>query len=187
MPELIGLSIQNVRCAPKVAGVKKVWLADCTRITIVVTQGLLKDEVSDYTVSNLDDLVAMEFTKNKTAFFNQVQSAVNGPVDYSLQFSYEALTAEIIYVLNIMRATCCFAAFVQLNNGLILAVGWDYDHDTEEITEIDVPLQFKGTINSGLGNNDATTSILEFVGQGKSFALSTSLTAADFDDTTGHD
>lgn len=187
MPELIGLSISEVKCAPKVAGVRKVWLIDCTRVTIVVTQGLLKDEVSDYTVTNLDDLVAMDFSKNKTAFFNQTQASANSAVDYSLQFSYEALTPEIIYVLNTNRATCCFVAFIQLNSGIILCCGFDYDHDTEEITAIDTPLQFKGTINSGLGNNDSTTTIFEYVGQGKSFALSTSLVAADFDDTTGHD
>lgn len=186
MPELVGLSIQDVKCSPKVGGVKKVWLIDCTRITVVVTEGLLKDEVTDYTITNADDLVPMDFTKNKTAFYNQVQASANSSVDHTLQFSYESLSAEIIYVVNTMRTTCCFNAFVQLNNGVILFVGWDYDHDTSELTEFDTPLQFKGTINSALGNNDSTTTIFEFVGQGKSFALSTSLTAADLDDTSLH-
>lgn len=187
MPELSGLTIANIPCKPKVAGVKKVWAVDCTKMDIVVTQGTLKAEVSDYTIENLDDLVQMEFTKNKTAFLNMTQSAKNSSVDYTLQIPYEAITPEILYVLNTMRTTCCFGLVVELNSGQIIVLGWDYDWDTDTITTIDDPIQLKGSVASGTGNNDSELTTFEFVGQGKSFPLTTSLVAADFDDTTGHD
>lgn len=187
MPELVGLSVADSPCSISNGGLRKVWLIDCTRIDIVVTQGVLKDEVTDYTIENLDDLVPMEFTKNKTAFFNQVQASKHSAVDYNLLIPYEVLTPESIYVVNTMNTTCCFAAFIQLNNGIILYCGHDYDHDTDTISPIDDPLQLKGTINSGTGNNDKVTTTLEFIGQGKTFCLSTSLESTDLDDTTGHD
>lgn len=187
MPELTGLAVANIPCKPKVAGVKRVWAADCTKMEIVVTQGTLKAEVSDYTLENLDDLVVIEFTKNKTAFLTMTQANKNAAVDYTLQFSIEAISAEIMYVLNTMRTTCCFGLVVELNSGEIIVLGWDYDWDTDTITVIDDPLQLKGSVNSGTGNNDSEITTFEFVGQGKSFALPSSLEAADFDDTTGHD
>lgn len=183
MPELVGLSVATSPCSVKTAGVRKVWLIDCQKnVDIVVTNGTLKDEVTDYTVSSPDDLVEMEFTKNKTAYYNQVQSAPRGPVDHTIYFLYESLTPESIYVMNTMITTCCFHAFVELNNGVILFVGKDYEHDTDTISDFDTPLQFQGTINSGTGNNDSINSIFQFVGQGKYFALNTTLVAADLND-----
>ncbi|MEP7197270.1 MAG: hypothetical protein ABI851_12180 [Saprospiraceae bacterium] len=166
-------------CATKTAGIKKVWLIENTDITAVtVTEVATKAEISAITLSGANKAWELTFTQDQTAFLNQTQANATDPVDNNLFFSYDGISPEKIDLLNGVKNGCAFSAFVQLASGTIIFIGRDYDYTANTNEEMTKPLQLKGQVNSGLGNNDSEKVVFEFVGQSKIFQLTTTLTAA---------
>lgn len=166
-------------CATKVAGIKKVWLIDNLDISsVTVTETASKAEVTAITLSGANKAFELTFTQDQTAFLNQTQANATDPVDINLFFGYDGISPEKIDLLNGCKNACGFSAFVELASGTIIFVGRDYDYDANTNAEMVKPLQLKGQVQSGLGNNDSEKVIFEFVGQAKMFQLNTTLTAS---------
>ena len=167
-------------CATKTGGNKKVWLIDNLDVSsVTVTETATKAEVTAITLSAGNKAFEMAFTQDQTAFLNQSQANATDPIDIDLLFSYDGLSPEKIDSLNGAKATCGFTAFVEFASGTIICVGRDYDYTANTNAEITKPLQLKGQVQSGLGNNDSEKVIFEFTGQAKIFQLPTTLTSSE--------
>lgn len=168
-------------CDDKIGGITKMWVGRFSDIaTITQTAVVSGGDTTGYNVSAItwsatNGLAQLEFSDNKTAFFNETAGDVGAANELQISAEYEGVTVEKIYALNQLKGECKLVAFVKNRSGVIRLVGVHFPTNST-FAEPTTPLRAKVGSQSGVGNGDYEKMIIELVGQAKLLSYPTTIT-----------
>lgn len=178
---LINIASTEVdECVDSEGGITDIYVVDCDDCPV---ESMAVDGDGCITgLGGAGKLVKLTPADNDSAFYNQemTRDGNKTTVTQTAFLQFEGASKEKVKLGNAIKGCCCLYAFVCFTNGLIAAMGIDYDQNTGELKKSKTRLRAVASLFSDTGDNaDRLEITLE--AEGRCLAPATTLTKADLD------